>query len=146
MMKFLKILSIGIILSLIGINLIPAVAAPSNTETTGIPIKRKYIIAQVSGEIVIKDTFSYKKSIIPDRYSHIEINGTVTNSTLLNPFSIWPPLSILPGLRMLFLTDNSLIHMKIEFFKGKFYTKNNETSVRFYGMGLLVNISAILEI
>jgi hypothetical protein len=115
-----------------------------NSNPSGIPINRKYFIAQLSGEINISETCNYRKSIIPDIYWKIELNGTVSNSTLLDPFAIWPPISWIPFLRMVFLPNDSPVHLNITLFKGKFYTKDNGTKVRFYGEGYLININAII--
>ena len=109
-----------------------------------IPMNRFYFTAQIYGEINISDTFNYKKSIIPDTYRSIKINGTVINSTLLDPFSIWPPLSWIPFLRMVFLTNNSPVNLSIFWFKGKFWTSDNETKVRLYGQGYFVVIKSTL--
>lgn len=109
-----------------------------------IPMNRFYFTAQIYGEINISDTFNYKKSIIPDTYRSIKINGTVINSTLLDPFSIWPPLSWIPFLRMVFLTNFSPVNLSIFWFKGKFWTSDNKTKVRLYGQGYFVAIKSTL--
>jgi hypothetical protein len=146
MKKIQKILALVIILSLSLIYITPAWPANSETGTLDIPINRKYFIGQINGEVLLQDPISYKKSLLPERYSNIQINGTVFNSTLLNPFSIWPPIAIIPGLRMLFLTSNSTVNLTIASLKGKFYLRNDNTTVRFYGMGILINITANLKI
>lgn len=146
--KLTKFLIFWLILILIGTSFTSIAEQQNNPEETKgiieIPMNRFYFTAQVYGEINISETFNYKKSIIPDTYRNIKINGTVINSTLLDPFSIWPPISLIPFLRMVFLTDGSPVNLSILWFKGKFYTRDNETKVRLYGEGYFVIIKSTL--
>ena len=157
MKKILKVLLIVIVVTLIGTSFTSTAEKQNNiifnqnnqeetSENIDIPINRLYFIAQVNGEINISETCNYTKSIIPDIYRKIEINGTVINSTIMNPFAIWPPISLIPFLRTIFLTDDSPVYLTIFWFKGKFYTKDNETKVRFYGEGLFIKIEASLKL
>ena len=157
MKKILKVLLIVIVVTLIGTAFTSTAERQHNiifnqnsqeetSENLDIPINRLYFIAQVNGEINISETCNYTKSIIPDIYRKIEINGTVINSTIMNPFAIWPPISLIPFLRTIFLTDDSPVYLTIFWFKGKFYTKDNETKVRFYGEGLFIKIEASLKL
>ena len=157
MKKSIKVLLIVIVVTLIGASFTSTAERLDNftvkqnnqeetINTQDIPINRQYFIAQVSGEINISETCNYTKSIIPDIYRKIEINGTVINSTIMNPFAIWPPISLIPFLRTIFLTDDSPVYLTIFWFKGKFYTKDNETKVRFYGEGLFIKIEASLKL
>lgn len=110
-----------------------------------IVINRKYIIAQVSGEISISEIRNFTKLIF-NSYLNIEMNGTVINSTISNPFCIWPPISWIPGLRMIVLPENSSIHLSIKWFKGKLYTSNNGASYCLNGMGLFIRATATLKL
>lgn len=153
--KFTRLMLIGIILILIGTSFTSVAERQDNfsairnnpeesSEIIEIPMNRFYFIAQVYGEINISETFNYKKALIQDTYRNIEINGTVINSTLLDPFTIWPPISWIPFLRTVFLTDGSPVNLTIFRFKGKFIIKDNETKVKLYGMGYFVNIKSTL--
>ena len=154
---FLKLLIVGIILILISSAIAPASTVNNNNikiksnykpqdEFPIININRIYIVAQVSGKIRISDTCTFTKSITPNVYLNIEMNGTVTNSTLLNPFTIWPPISIIPGLRMLFLPDNASIHINITRLRGKLYTLDEGETYRIQGDALIVIAYATVDL
>ena len=113
-------------------------------EPLDIPINRQYIVAQLYGEVNITDICEFRQFPFFDLVTYVEIKGTVTNSTLLNPFAIWPPISFIPGLRMIILPNEAPVHLQIRLFKGKFYTKDDGAKVRFYGIGYLVNASVVL--
>jgi hypothetical protein len=155
-MKYLKLIgSFGLILILLVINLNSAafphriISNQSNREDIAelpkITINRIYIIAEVSGEIVIKDKCNFTKLIF-NHYINLDMNGTVINSTFLNPFCIWPPISWIPGLRMIILPDNSSVHIKIKWFKGSLFTRNNGTSYALMGMGFFIWTRATIDI
>ena len=157
MKKFIKLLLIGIILILLSTSFTSSAVRFNNTsvlqndqeepdENLDIPINRNYLIAQVSGEIIITDKCNYTRSLIPDFYRNIELNGTVTNSTLLNPFTVWPPISWIPFLRTIFLPDDAPVYLNIRWFKGKFVPKDGDTKVRFYGEALIINIRSTLKL
>jgi len=157
MKKFVKLLLIGIILLLLFSSYSSSAVRFDNLpifqkdpeepdENLDIPINRNYLIAQVSGEIIITDQCNYTKSLIPDIYRNIELNGTVTNSTLLDPFTIWPPISWIPFLRTIFLPDDAPVYLNIRWFKGKFVPKDGDTKVRFYGEALIINIRTTLKL
>jgi len=157
MKKFIKFMILGTLLLILFSSYSSAFIHANNNslqndvqeEPNGdieIPINRKYFIAQVSGEISITDTCNYTKSLIPDWYRNIELNGTVTNSTLLNPFTIWPPISWIPFLRTIFLADDTPVNLKINYFRGEFVPKNDNTTVRFYGEAYIIHVQTTIII
>lgn len=111
-----------------------------DTYEAGFDINRTYCLAQIYGEINITDTIEFTDRILPDFYTDIRINGTVTNSSLPNLFSIWPPLSLFPFLRSIYLLNEMPIYIEISYFRGSLSTLNNGTSYKLYGFGLFFNV------
>ena len=157
MKKFIKLMLLGTLLLLLFSSYSSAFRYTNNgslqndeqEEPDGdfeIPINRKYLIAQIYGEISITDTCNYTKSLMLDWYRNIELNGTVTNSTLLNPFTIWPPISWIPFLRTIFLVDDTPVNLKINFFRGEFVPRNDNTTVRFYGDAYIIHVQTTINL
>lgn len=148
MKKTIKIFVIAIMINLFLINILDVGIAKSNEEVQNDPpageikISHKYFTAQISGEILVDDIFLYKKSLIPDCYRGIEIRGTITNMTLLNPFFIWPPYAIFQGLRTVQIFTERPIHLQIKWLTGEFFNFTNpdgSNQVSFQGLARLVN-------
>jgi len=74
------------------------------------------------------------------------MNGTVTNSTLLDPFCIWPPISVIPGLRTLYLPNDASIKINITRLQGKLYTLDEGETYRIQGNALIVIAYATVDL
>ena len=159
MKKFQKLLIAALILIFICYSMIPASATNKNqinpklnykpqdeSPLSKINFNKIYLMAQVSGKIRISDTCSFFKSPISNTYYNIVMNGTVTNSTLFDPFCIWPLISIIPGLRNLYLPNNASIYIDITRLNGEIYTQDDGETYRIRGNALIVIASATVDL
>ena len=105
-------------------------------------INRRHIFAHVSGEIKISEICNYTELEYPDFYLDVKLNGTVINSTVFDPFMLWPPLSFRPNLGTITLPDDYTVFLKMKLFEGKLYIKDDGKIIRFYGAGYLVHLKA----
>jgi len=153
MKKYVKFLLFTIIFLLISVSFNNVVAknesvykVEKNQRYDATPffrsVNRKHLVAHVSGEIKISEILNFTETEYTDLYKDILLNGTVINSTLLDPFTLWPPFSFLPFLKTIHLPDEYTVYLKIKLFDGKFYVKDDGEKVRFYGSAFFVDLRA----